>query len=139
MDNSLTHTMHEVIAIMDKRADTILNSQFGISYSWFLILVVLMRQGSLNQHQLALSIGHSDPAISRLIPKLIDAGYLTTTISPKHKRKNIVKLTKKGEKLAKSSSELLESMFSRLLEESKIDLSKYSELTIQIRDTLRNR
>lgn len=101
-----------------------------------MFLAVLQGEGPMTQHELAVALGYSDPAVSTMLVELAKDGYVTTTPSPVHKRKHIVALTSKGEKRVTKARQVLETSFDKLLATAGVDVKQYSELTERIYQAL---
>jgi DNA-binding MarR family transcriptional regulator len=138
MNQTLTGKMHLLIAIMDGEADRLLRQFFDISYSSFHLLVSLLGAQPLSQRELADCMGHSEPAISRQIPKLAALGLIEVKVSPEHKRRNVITLTAKGQTMTAAANTMFEAAFGSVLADAKIDVSQLELMTTQIIDTLRS-
>jgi len=136
MDQPLTSKMHEIIIWMDRYADALLKDQYDITYSWFHLLIVLLQNEPINQRQLAKFMGHTEPAISRLLPKLIERGYISSSIDPNHKRINILSLTNEGRDLVMRANENLDAEFSEFIKASNINIETYEKLTDKISESI---
>jgi DNA-binding MarR family transcriptional regulator len=121
---------------LDRAADRLLQEQVGISYRRFLFLTVLQYRGTVTQHQLAVSLGYSDPAVSTMLVELVKDGYIQTTKSPEHGRKRLVTITPKGSKVVAQGRHLLDSHFDQLLCIAGIDAYHYRELTERLHQAL---
>jgi DNA-binding MarR family transcriptional regulator len=136
MQESLTYTLHRLVFALDRAADAMLRDQFNISYSRALALVMLKDQPGITQHQLALTLGHTDPAVSAILLELTKNGYVTTRTSPLHKRKKEVQLTPQGQQLADEAHAYLDEKFTTLLQAANVDGVRYDQLTKQLYATL---
>jgi DNA-binding MarR family transcriptional regulator len=136
MDNSSAYLLHKLVFELDRAADQLLQTQAGISYKRAFFLVVLQQCGTVTQHELAVALGYSDPAVSTMLLELTKDGYVTTTKSPEHARKRLVALTPKGSELVTQGRHLLDSSFDQLMQDAGVDAQHYCELTEQIYQTL---
>jgi len=136
MQESLTYTLHRLVFALDRAADSLLRDQFNISYSRALVLVMLQDQPGITQHQLAQTLGHTDPAVSAILLELARDGYVTSQTSPLHKRKKEVQLTLKGQKLARQAHAYLNQKFDSLLLAANVDGTLYDQLTKQLYSAL---
>lgn len=136
-DQSPAFLLHKLVTEMDKAADTILHSQFGLSYNRFHFLLVLYQQGIMSQHSLALALGYSDPAISNMVQVLATEDYVTVKTSGQHRRKRLVELTPKGKKLTLSASSLLNKHFHELMQRAGINVDSYHQQTQALLETAR--
>jgi len=113
---------------MDRAADQLLQTHVGISYKRVLFLTVLQQCGTVTQHELAVALGYSDPAVSTMLVELAKDGYIQTTKSPEHGRKRLVTITPQGNEIVAQGRQLLDSHFDQLLVLADIDAQHYREL-----------
>src|SRR6185369_4504454 len=73
----------------------------------FKIMMALRWNPSIQQRQIADSLGQTEASISRQIKLLHDKGLLSTRISAENKREHITTLTQKGENLTEKSMQIL--------------------------------
>jgi DNA-binding MarR family transcriptional regulator len=132
MQETPTYTLHKLVFALDRSADALLRSQFNISYSRALVLVVLKEASGITQHQLAQELGHTDPAVSAILTELTKEGYVTSQVSPVHKRKKEVHLTPRGQELADKMYDYLSGKFESLLKAAGVDIALYHQMTKQI-------
>lgn len=132
-------TLREMVALMDRRADATLKDQFGISFSWFRLLVMLSTIEPATQHRLAVCLDHSDAAISRMLGKMTDAGLVEMVIDPAHKRKHVVTLTQKGRDLVTDGTRVLGDALEAEIPKTKVDIERYVAMTLAITAALRER
>ncbi len=135
-DESPAYYLHKLMLEMDRAADNLLRSQMGISYNRLLFLVVLQYCGTITQHELAVALGYSDPAVSMMLLELARESYITTTPSPQHKRKRLVSLTPKGSEIVVQGRQLLDSHLERLMQAAGVNSQQYSELTRKLYEAL---
>src|SRR5215471_4492500 len=95
-DASTAFLLGRFIFELDRAADHFLRTQVGISYKRALFLIVLQHCGTVTQHELAVALGYSDPAVSTMLVGLAKDGYVQTAPSATHGRKRIVSITPKG-------------------------------------------
>lgn len=134
--------LHKVVTEIDKIADALLRRHFAISYKRFLFLTTLDCHGTLTQHQLAIALGYSDPAISAMLRPLIQDGYIVVEISPLHARKRLVRLTPHGQALSSAANKLLQDRFELLLQTAAVNpaaftmsLEQLLQATVQLQST----
>ena len=96
---------------LDRVADHLLQTQAGISYRRFLFLTVLQHSGTVTQHELAVALGYSDPAVSTMLMELTKDGYVQTARSPEHGRKRLVTIEPKGNEVVAQGRQLLDAAF----------------------------
>jgi DNA-binding MarR family transcriptional regulator len=126
------YLLHKLVFALDRVADQLLRTNLGISYKRALFLVVLQDHGTITQHELAVALGYSDPAISSMLLELAKDGYITTTKSPEHGRKRLVTITPRGSELITKGKHLLGSHFDQLMQSAGVDSQHYYELTEQV-------
>src|SRR5713226_6778376 len=136
MDNSLAYLLGKLMFEIDRAADQLLQTHVGISYRRFLFLTVLQHCGTVTQHELAVALGYSDPAVSTMLVELAKDGYIQTTKSPEHGRKRLVTITAKGNEVVANGRHLLDSRFDQLMQAAGVDAQYYRELTEQLYHTL---
>lgn len=131
MNNSTSFLLHKLVFILDRAADKMLRAEFGISYKRALFLVMI-EQGPMTQHQLALTLGYTDPAVSAMLVELMRENYVIVQTSAKHGRLHIVRLTPTGEKLVSEMQKFLDVRFEQALHSAGIDTTAYQEMTNKI-------
>jgi DNA-binding MarR family transcriptional regulator len=136
MAESPAYLLHRLVFELDRAADQLLRTHLGISYKRALFLFVLQHHGTNTQHDLAVALGYSDPAVSTMLLELAKAGYLRTTPSQEHGRKRLVAITPKGSEIVAKGRQLLDSHFDKLVVGAGVDAQHYSELTEQLYQAL---
>ena len=136
MDTSLTFLLGKFMFQIDRAADQLLQAQVGISYRRFIFLTVLQYRGTVTQHELAVALGYSDPAVSTMLVELAREGYIKTTPSPEHGRKRLVTITPKGNEVVMQGRQVLDSHFDQLMILADVDAQHYRELTERLHDAL---
>ena len=136
VNNSLAYLIGKLMFEMDRAADQLLQIQVSISYSRFLFLTVLQHSGTVTQHELAVALGYSDPAVSTMLVELAKNGYIRTTPSPEHGRKRLVTITPKGNEVVAQGRQLLDSHFDQLMLIADIDAQDFRELTERLHQAL---
>ncbi len=136
MDTSLTYLLGKFMFEIDRAADQILQTRVGISYRRFLFLTVLKYRGTVTQHELAVSLGYSDPAVSTMLVELARVGYIQTAPSPEHGRKRLVTITPKGSEIVAQGRQVLDVHFDQLMAIADVDAQHYRELTERLHDAL---
>ncbi len=136
MDTSLAYLLGKLMFEIDRAADQLLQAHVGISYRRFLFLTVLQHCGTVTQHELAVALGYSDPAVSTMLVELAKDGCVQTTKSPEHGRKRLVTITTKGDEMVAQGRQVLDSRFDQLLVDADVDAQHYRELTERLYQTL---
>ncbi|WP_183573038.1 MarR family winged helix-turn-helix transcriptional regulator [Mucilaginibacter sp. X5P1] len=136
IENRPEYLIHRLVMEMDRVADKILTENFGMSYKRCRVLAVLQDGGTKTQHDLALILGHSDPAVSKMLVELSKKGYVTVRIDPAHARKRLVTLTPKGNEITTKGSVMLHEHFNGILDKAKVDSTQYAALTRKLYEAL---
>ena len=136
MDSSPAYLLGQLMFELDRAADHLLRMHLGITYKRCLFLLVLQHCGTVTQHELAIALGTSDPAVSTMLVELAREGYTQTTTSPEHARKRLVTITPKGSEVVAQGRQLLDTHFDQLLDIAGIDARHYRELTQRLHQAL---
>ena len=136
IDYSLSYLAGKLAFELDRAADQLLQEQVGISYRRFLFLTVLQYTGTVTQHELAVALGYSDPAVSTMLVELAKDGYIQTAQSPEHGRKRLVSITAKGDEVVAQGRKLLDAHFDQLLVSAGVDADQYRRLTERLHEAL---
>lgn len=136
MDTSLSYLVGRLMFEIDRAADQLLQEYVGISYRRFLFLTVLQYRGTVTQHELAVALGYSDPAVSTMLVELAKDGQVQTAPSPEHRRKRLVTITPKGREVVAKGRHLLDEHFDQLLVIAGIDAQHYRDLTERLHQAL---
>lgn len=121
--------MHQLNVEMNRVADRTLSSDVGISYSRFYCLLHVYQSPGATQHDLAVAMGYSDPAISKMVGELGAECLVEVTVDPAHKRRRIVRLTAEGERVVQRCLELLDECFTTAIAQAGVDEAAYAEHT----------
>jgi DNA-binding MarR family transcriptional regulator len=132
MDDSPAYRLHRLVFALDRAADKLLRVHVGISYKRALFLVALQHHEARTQHELAVALGYSDPAVSTMLLELVKDGYVSITQSQAHGRKRLVAITPAGSELITKGRELLDAQFGLLMVSAGVDAPHYAALTDQI-------
>jgi DNA-binding MarR family transcriptional regulator len=133
---SLSYLVGRLMFEIDRATDKFLQAELGISYNRMLFLIVLRERGTVIQHELAVALGYSDPAVSMMLVELAKEDYVRTAKSPEHARKRLVTITPKGIELVTKGRKILDAHFDQLLEIAGIDYQHYRELTERLYQAL---
>ena len=136
MDYSLSYLAGKLAFELDRAADQLLQEHVGISYRRFLFLTVLQHTGTVTQHELAVALGYSDPAVSTMLVELAREGYIQTAQSSQHGRKRLVTITPQGSEMVAQGRQLLDAHFDQLLVIAGVDAAHYRELTERLHQAL---
>src|SRR5215472_11737595 len=136
MNNSPSYLLGRFMFELDRVADHLLQTQVGLSYRRFLFLTVLQHCGTVTQHELAVALGYSDPAVSMMLVELARESYLQTSQSPEHGRKRLVTITPKGNEVVARGRQLLDARFDQLLAAASVDGQQLREITERLYQAL---
>ncbi|HEY0755293.1 MAG TPA: MarR family winged helix-turn-helix transcriptional regulator [Ktedonobacteraceae bacterium] len=132
----LAYLLGKLIFEIDRAADQLLQAHVGISYRRFSFLTILQHCGTVTQHELAVALGYSDPAVSMMLVELARDSYIQTTKSPEHGRKRLVTITMQGSEVVEQGRKLLDAHFDQLMVIAEIDAQHYRELTERLHQAL---
>ncbi|WP_405164676.1 MarR family transcriptional regulator [Nocardia sp. NBC_01499] len=96
MDDGLGDLLHRVVSLLADATRRRVDSSGGLTYSQIRLLGALEDIEPVTQHQLAQALSVSDPAISRALRPLEEAGFVRVEIDPEHKRRRLVRTTEAG-------------------------------------------
>lgn len=107
--------LHKIGALMERLSDSVLFEAFGLGFSQVKILNVLEQAGELQQSQIALALGQTEPSVTRQIKLLKDAHLVVVRLGDDDKKKHLVSLSKKGRDTAVQAQALLNSHYMPVL------------------------
>jgi DNA-binding MarR family transcriptional regulator len=111
---SLAHELHVLVALMDRRAETLLAaSGCGLTYRRFLVLLHVSDLDGPTQRELADRTGGSEAATSRMVAGLAADGLLH--IGHGHGNRRELRLTAEGGRRLTEAGEVLGDRFSGLV------------------------
>ena len=132
LDTSPAFLLGRFMFELDRAADHFLRTQVGISYKRALFLIVLQYCGTVTQHELAVALGYSDPAVSTMLVELAKDGYVEITKSKTHGRKRLVAITSKGNEVVARGRQLLDAHFDQLMARAGVDAQQLRDITEQL-------
>lgn len=135
-DPSVSYLLGRFMFELDRAADHLLQTHLGISYKRALFLIVLQHSGTVTQHELAVALGYSDPAVSTMLIELTRDGYIQITPSQTHGRKRLVSITPKGNEVVVQGRQLLDAHFDRLLSIASVDAQHLRDITERLYEAL---
>jgi len=136
IDAAPAYLLGRFVFALDRAADHLLQTQVGISYKRALFLTVLQHCGTVTQHELAVALGYSDPAVSTMLVGLARDGYIQTTESKTHGRKRLVTITATGSEVVAQARQRLDAHFDQLLVIAGVDAQQLRELTERLHRAL---
>ncbi|MFI6044167.1 MarR family winged helix-turn-helix transcriptional regulator [Nocardia sp. NPDC051321] len=96
MDDGLGDLLHRVVLLLGDATRRRVDSSGGLTYSQIRLLGTLEDIEPVTQHQLAQALAVSDPAISRALRPLEEAGLVQVEPDPDHGRRRLVRSTEAG-------------------------------------------
>lgn len=136
MGNSLSYLFGKLAFALDRAGDHLLQTHMGISANRFLFLTVLQQRGTVTQHELAVALGYSDPAVSTMLVELAKAGYVQTEPSPDHGRKRLVTITPIGSEVVAQGRQLLDAHFDQLTTIAGLDAQHLRDIVERLQQAL---
>jgi DNA-binding MarR family transcriptional regulator len=121
---------------LDRAADRLLQTEVGISYKRAHFLIVLQHCGTVTQHELAVALGYSDPAVSTMLSELVKDGYIRTAPSATHRRKRLVSITPSGAAIVAQARQVLDEHFDQLLVLADVDAQAYRAMITRLYEAL---
>ncbi len=105
--SNLAYRIHHVAALLERRAEQVLQEQFEIGFSQFKILMALKWKTNVQQRQIADSLGQTEASVSRQIKMMHEQGLLESKTQSGNRRQRITSLTIKGNELAEAAMKAL--------------------------------
>ncbi len=99
------------------------------AFNRYLTLLTLQRLGTATQRELATELGVSEPSVSRSVPPLTDAGFLTVTSVAGEGNRKRVELTAVGEKVVNEAAEVLEDSFAQVMKQAGVATKEILAIT----------
>ncbi|GIG53883.1 MarR family winged helix-turn-helix transcriptional regulator [Demequina activiva] len=130
MSDKITFTLHELVSELDAQADELLKARHGITGSQFIALATLADVEPTDITDLARCLGVTKAAVSKRVPSLVKAGWVTTTHPPGQGRRVLLELTDSARDLVERAGRDLDEQFAALVDHpdaSGIDLSALND------------
>ncbi|ONI83219.1 MarR family transcriptional regulator [Actinosynnema sp. ALI-1.44] len=108
MDDGLADSLHRVVFLLGEVMRQRANPRGDLSYRQLRLLGMLEDIQPVTQHELAVALSVSDPAISRALRLLAAAGLVRIRTDPDHARRRLVSLTETGSKAFHDSERSLD-------------------------------
>jgi len=129
MENTnIGYLLHHVSSVLDRHSDQVLMERYGIGFSQFKILMVLLESEGKTQNQVASKLGQTEASISRQVKIMKEKKLITIEQTKNNKRSKHIFLTNKGDALTKKSLQTLNDyhspMFESLNEKERASLLK---------------
>ncbi|MFC5825887.1 MarR family winged helix-turn-helix transcriptional regulator [Nonomuraea insulae] len=136
MERNLAHSLHVLVARLDRAADQILRAEHNVSYSRFLALTLVGKLGASTQRALADGLGVTEPSASRTTGVLAAAGLLDVQPDPAGGHRRRLSLTAEGENLVAAGQRTLDGRLAALLAHSGVPYAEYAAHTERLLATL---
>jgi len=115
MSDKITFTLHELVSEIDAQADELLKARYGITGSQFIALATLADVEPSDMTELARCLGVTKAAVSKRVPSLVEAGWVTTTSEPGQGRRVLLTLTDHARDLVERAGRDLDDHFAALV------------------------
>jgi len=125
----LSFDLHALTARLDRSADRILQTEFGLSYRRFRTLLIVGRLGTATQRAVAEELGVSEPSASRMTGVLVGTGLLDAHADPAGGNRKQLSLTVEGKEVVERCRTLLEQRFTGLVQRSGVSYDEYARST----------
>ena len=126
LQHNLGYLFHHISSVLARQSDQILLEQLGIGFSQFKILMILAEGKTIQQRQIATTLGQTEASISRQIKLLQENGMIVNQVNPANRREHVTHLTPKGVKVTERATEILNNyhapIFSKLSERQQVQL-----------------
>jgi DNA-binding MarR family transcriptional regulator len=135
------YALHALVHVLDRAAEGVLAESVGISYRRYLTLLTLQRlanEGTVTQRELATELGVSEPAASRAVGVLREAGWVTSEPTPGEGNRRRLALTDEGELLVNDAALTLETAFAGLMDAAGLKADDVLAITDPLLGTLSN-
>ncbi|MDT8911017.1 MarR family transcriptional regulator [Amycolatopsis sp. PS_44_ISF1] len=136
MDDGLSDLLHRVVTLLGEASRRNAGPDSELSYSQLRLLGALEEVEPATQHQLALAVGVSDPAISRALRPLEQDGLLRVTQDPEHARRRLVELTDTGREAYHTNGRPLAEAFRLALLERGFPYDQYLADTLRLAEII---
>ncbi|HEX5534882.1 MAG TPA: MarR family winged helix-turn-helix transcriptional regulator [Actinomycetales bacterium] len=113
--------LHRIVYALDRAADRRLRDQFGVSHGRAVLLRVIGVKGPCSQHELAVELGHTDPAITGMVRELVSVGLVEVRPDPDNGRRRLVSLTAAGADLVARVTAFLDAAMAELVSAADVD------------------
>ncbi|WP_061961501.1 MarR family winged helix-turn-helix transcriptional regulator [Demequina flava] len=130
MSDKLSFTLHELTWELDHAADAILRDRYGVTGPQFIFLATLADVEPTDMTGLADCLGVSKAAVSKRVPPMVEAGWITATAQPGPGRRVALELTDKAHTLVADAGQTLDAELARIVELSRaqgIDLAALND------------
>jgi DNA-binding MarR family transcriptional regulator len=104
---SLGLLLPQVAIALTRYYEHCLQSHLGISFAQYKILHSITERPYIKQKDIARMLGQTEASISRHIKRMYDDGLITTKQRSDDRREHITELTRRGERLSRNASRIL--------------------------------
>ncbi len=111
VENRISFLLNDLVREMNGQADSLLRAAFGITYSQFVFLLIVLEADEIDITRLAEALGVTKGAVSKRIGWFLERDLVSTYQSPGDAKRVLTSLTPVGIKLAKSAGDFLEQRF----------------------------
>ncbi|MFM1783730.1 MAG: hypothetical protein RLZZ579_7, partial [Actinomycetota bacterium] len=111
VENRISFLLNDLVREMNGQADSLLRAAFGITYSQFVFLLIVLEADEIDITRLAEALGVTKGAVSKRIGWFLERALVTTNQAPGDSKRVLTSLTPEGIKHAKSAGDFLEQRF----------------------------
>ena len=111
---AIAYKIHKAVFVLDKVADTTLQSKIDLTLSQFLLLMVVIQHPNIKQIEIADFLELTQAAVSRQIDVLKNKKLITITQNEENRRENLVSPTASGNKVFNQANDILQTTFEDL-------------------------
>lgn len=113
---SLAFTIHQVVFLLDKLADKVLQDKLELTHSQFLILTALENNQSCSQTKIAQFLELTEPAVSRQTELLLKKKLIIKNENKNNRREYILTLSAPGKKKLHEALHLLDKIYDQIFQ-----------------------
>jgi DNA-binding MarR family transcriptional regulator len=119
VENRISFLLNDLVREMNGQADSLLRGKFGLTYSQFVFLLILLENEEIDVTRLAEALGVTKGAVSKRIGWFLEKDLVSTFQSRGDAKRVLICLTPVGIKLANSAGDFLEQRFLATITSSK--------------------
>lgn len=117
-EKRISFLLNIVVREMNRQADGLLRSEFGITYSQFVFLMTLSENPRIDVTRLAEALGVTKGAVSNRLNWFTQRRLASSQHEPGNSKRLLVSLTKEGLMLAEAAGSYLEQTFTSTISKS---------------------
>lgn len=129
-EERISFLLNIVVREMNRQADGLLRSEFGITYSQFAFLMTLSENPRIDVTRLAEALGVTKGAVSNRLSWFTHRGLASSQHEPGNSKRLLVSLSPEGFRLAEAAGNFLEKTFTSTI--SRSGKSDFKLLTLEL-------